>query len=128
VKALYCGGCHDIRAFDTSGASVHCRCGNTAGRLGDAVAGEVVMQGVDKSLVRVLGIGNSFLLFTFERGKGGPKGELTDDEWREFHQRAVSATPEDYLFSATKRACAFVVLRVGDTGDVAWDYPSTPAD
>jgi hypothetical protein len=127
VKALYCGACHDIRGFDPAGASVQCRCGNTAGRWGDAAAGEVLMQGRDKSLVRVLGIGNAFLLYTFEYANSGAPGDHTDEEWRQFHQRAVEATDDGYLFNLNRRACPVVVLRVGDTGDVRWDHPSAPS-
>lgn len=86
------------------------------------------MQGRDKSLVRVLGIANGFLLYTFDYARSGPPGDHTNEEWREFHERAVKAAGDDYLFSLNNRACPVVVLRVGDTGDVNWDYPSSPPD
>lgn len=118
MKALYCGECQDIRAFDVSGASVRCRCGNTAGRIGNAEEGEVLMQGISKSSVRVLGIANGFFLFTFERAPHGPKGEHTHEAWRELHQWVEDAAGEEYLFHGSKRACPFVVMRVGETDDV----------
>jgi hypothetical protein len=128
MKAIYCGECHDIRGLDPSGASVCCRCGNTAGRIGDAEAGDVLMQGRSKSMVRVLGIANGFIGYTFEYAKSGPPGDHAHDEWRDFHEWAINAADDAYLFSAAKRGCPFVVLRVGETSDVNWDSPSTPAD
>jgi hypothetical protein len=126
MKALYCGGCHDIRAFGPAGTTVRCRCGNTAGRIGIAAEGEVLMQGISKSLVRVLGIANGFLTFTFERGPGGPKGEHSNEAWRDLHAYVEEAADEEYLFHGSKRACPFVVMRVGETSDVRWDDPDTP--
>jgi hypothetical protein len=96
-----------------------CRCGNTEARWLDPQAGTVRVRAKDRSLARILGINNRFLLKAIE-------GSIGDDwtAWRKLHEEATDA--KGYIFDKTFRACWACILRVGETGDIKWEEATPP--
>lgn len=114
MKALFCANCNDIRAPNPiNGVWSFCSCEKSAIRWVDGSHGRAEVKAIDKSMVRVIGIDNTFLQFAFH------DSVHTDAEWRDLHimetNRAVG-----YLFHVSRRNCGMVIFRVGETSDVTW--------
>ncbi len=116
MKAIICGECVDIRALPPTG-SVACRCGNVAGEWMDPARGTVRVEARNRETVRVLGLHNGFLKYAFFERVDGKT--TTDEQWREAH-KFFTSTAERFLFHDDRRACPFVIFRVGETSDVHW--------
>jgi hypothetical protein len=114
MKAIFCGGCFDIRALpDTAGTEVKCRCGNVTGWWTDPQRGIAKVHALERNLARVIGFNNRFLAAAFT---GGSKG---DEFWRLTHEQTTDAP--GYLFDKSKRACPVVIILIGQTSDVTFD-------
>jgi len=121
MKALVCASCMDIRALEPTGQWTVCRCGACEARWLDPDAGTVRVRTVDRSLPRILGLNNRFLVSAvkgltheFKVAAGGQ-----DEAWRELHKLATHAP--GYVFDEAKRACWACIVKVNETGDIAWE-------
>lgn len=121
TKALVCAQCLDIRGLDPHCAWTTCRCGACSARWVDPNRGTVSVRAKDKSLPRILGMNNSFLVqavegFTHHQmvAAGGQW-----EAWRKLHDTATNAP--GYIFDKQFRSCWACVIMVGETGDVKWE-------
>lgn len=129
MKALLCLQCSDIRAPNPDKSPVACRCGNCGVRWDDPQRGRLKVWARNKSLVRVIGLHNDFLMAAADDGGGpanpGPIRKM-DEYWKSVHEEVTNAP--GYLFDKSKRACWACIIRVGETNDVWWeDVPDEKA-
>lgn len=127
MKALLCGLCIDIRALDPSGAPTSCRCGNMQARWLDPQRGTVRVRAKDRSAARILGMNNAFLLKAID---GFHHLEMVEaggqwEAWRKLHVQSTDA--KGYIFDKDKRACWACVVKIGETGDIAWEEENETA-
>lgn len=115
MKALLCAKCVDIRALHPEGEWTTCRCGNTSARWVDPNRGTVVVNAIDRDKVRILGMNNQML--TAGLMAGGHDNEC----WQHLHEIATDA--KGFIFDKSMRGCWACILRVGETGDIAWAKP-----
>jgi hypothetical protein len=118
TKAALCTHCSDIvapyRDWRINRAWRWCECDHMGVRWVDGARGlfEVTaMHGEEH--VRVIGINNGFL-------ENAVRMDLTEPEWRELHTASTEAIASNYLFHKDKRACWALIVRVGESGDVAF--------
>lgn len=127
MKALLCLLCSDIRAPNPDKSPVICRCGNCGTRWEDPQRGRLKVWARNKSLVRVIGMHNDFLMAATDEGEAGRgwgpsssgKVRKIDDYWKSVHEEVTDAP--GYLFDKSKRACWACIVRVGETSDISWE-------
>lgn len=125
TKAALCVHCADIfspyRAWQTNRAWRWCQCGHTGVRWRDGERGLIEVSSLHgEDGVRVIGINNSFLEAAVALMR---PGGLMAEEWRELHDASTEAVEPYYLFHREKRNCWALIVRVGESGDVAFvDY------
>lgn len=124
TKAAVCVACSDIvaphRDWQTDRRWRWCECTRTGVRWVDGTRGLLeVTSAHGPDGVRVLGLHNTFL-------EAAVQGHWAPEEWQQLHIEATTLVDRHYLFHADRRACWALVVRVGDTGDVAF-VPYTDA-
>jgi hypothetical protein len=116
MKAVLCGGCVDIRALPPTG-HVTCRCGNASAWWTDPQRGIAKVYAKQRDLVRIIGIHNSFLQFTFNFHPWAI--DHTSKAWKEETQK-ICDSAEGYIFHTDKRNCPVAIIGIGVTNDVSW--------
>lgn len=103
--------------MDSKGAPTQCKCGNMTARWLDPQRGTVRVKALDKSAVRFIGLNNSFLSQTLFAP------DMTHHEWRDLHAITCNQA-SGYLFHEGHRNCWAVLIKVGDSNDIAWEEES----
>lgn len=83
----------------------------------DPQKGTVKVRANDRSLARIVGLNNRFLLAAFDHPH-----PVTNEDWREAHKEATKAP--GYIFDETKRGCWACIVEVGQTNDITWEEDS----